>query len=106
MLRLDTPVSEISHIARGVVNQLRHLGITNAQDLLFYFPSRYDDLSKIIPIKEARVGQRVVLRGRIELLKATRSKYRRKAVTHGVVADTTGAIRVVWFNQPWIAKMF
>ena len=106
MLQLSSLVSAISHIGKTVETQLKHLGVMSVHDLLFYFPSRYDDLSKIVPIKEARVGARVVLRGRVELLSAKRSKFRHKVVTHGVVADTTGAIRVVWFNQPWIAKMF
>ena len=106
MLTLSSPVTQISHIGRSVENQLKHLGILNVRDLLFYFPARWDDLSKITPIREARVGQRAVIRGRIELIESTRSKWRRKLLTQAVVGDETGSARVVWFNQPWIAKMF
>lgn len=106
MLTLTSPVSAISHIGRSVDTQLKHLGILTVQDLLFYFPARYDDLSKVTPVGGARVGDRVVLKVRIELIQSQRSRYRRKLLIHALVADSTGKIRVVWFNQPWIAKMF
>lgn len=102
---LSSPVTEISHVARGVAAQFKHLGVLTVEDLLFYFPARYDDLSKITPIKEARIGERVVLRGRVELIEAFRSKYRHKLLTSALVSDTSGAIRVVWFSQPWISKI-
>ncbi|MDO8505411.1 MAG: ATP-dependent DNA helicase RecG [bacterium] len=108
MIRLDlsSPISDISRIGSTVASQLKHLGVLTLKDLLFYFPSRYDDLSKITTIKEAKVGQRVVLKGRIELIEGQRSRFRKKLLTHALVSDDTGAIRAVWFNQPWIAKMF
>lgn len=108
MMRLDlsSPISDISRIGSKVASQLKHLGVLSLKDLLFYFPSRYDDLSKITPIAEAKVGARVVLKGRIELIEGGRSRFRRKLLTHALISDGTGAIRAVWFNQPWIAKMF
>lgn len=105
-LYLSSPVGDISHIGKTVTAQLKHLGVLTVEDLLFYFPSRYDDLSKITAIKDVQVGQRVVVQGRIELIETTRSKYRHKLLTHAVVADGTGAVRAVWFNQPWITKMY
>ncbi|MBI2552274.1 ATP-dependent DNA helicase RecG [Candidatus Uhrbacteria bacterium] len=103
---LSSPVTELSHIGAKVASQLRHLGVLTAQDLLFYFPSRWDDLSRLTEIKAVRPGERVVVRGRVELIESARSKWKRKLLTQAVVGDGTGSVRVVWFNQPWVAKMF
>lgn len=103
---LSSPASEISRVGKTVAAQLKHLGVLTIKDLLFYFPSRHDDLSKITPIGQALVGQRVVLRGKIELIENKRSKYRKRLLIHALVSDASGSIRVVWFNQPWIVKMF
>ncbi len=103
---LSSPVSDISHVAKGVTSQLKHLKILTVEDLLFYFPVRYDDLSHITPIGQVKVGERAVVRGRVELIESARSRWRKKLLTQALVADSTGQARVVWFNQPWIAKMF
>ncbi|MBI4135302.1 ATP-dependent DNA helicase RecG [Candidatus Uhrbacteria bacterium] len=106
LLKLSSPVSDISHVARGVTAQLKHLKILTVEDLLFYFPARYDDLSCITPLGQVKVGERAVVRGRVELIESARSRWRKKLLTQAVVADASGQARVVWFNQPWIAKMF
>src|SRR3989338_7616334 len=103
---LSSPVEDVSHIARGVAAQLKHLEVRTVEDLLFYFPARYDDLSKITSMRDARVGERVVLLGKVELIETQRSRYRKKLITSAVVSDATGSVRAIWFAQPWISKIF
>ncbi|OGH75709.1 MAG: hypothetical protein A3G00_03115 [Candidatus Magasanikbacteria bacterium RIFCSPLOWO2_12_FULL_43_12] len=102
---LSTPVSNLNRVGKTLEKKLRQLGIETAKDLLFYFPFRYEDYSQVVPIKDLREGMQVSVRGKVELIASKRSPRKRTIITEAVVADDTGQLRVVWFGQPFIAKI-
>lgn len=104
MINLNTKVIQLNRVGRSLAGKLNKLGIETARDLIFYFPFRYDDFSQIKRINELRAGQVATVKGRLDLIANRRSYRRRKILTEGVVSDETGSIKVIWFNQPWIAK--
>jgi len=82
-------------------------GINTVEDLLYYFPRRYEDrrdLSKISSLKE---GEVCTIKAQV-LLKKERRPFRRKvfSITEICVKDETGLITCVWFNQPYIKNYF
>ncbi|MCC6685745.1 MAG: ATP-dependent DNA helicase RecG, partial [Fimbriimonadaceae bacterium] len=79
------------------------LGIETARDLLFHFPRRYEDRRHLPPIREARPGNHVTVRGMITHVES-RPTRGRAAPVKCILNDGTGQIVLVWFNQPWIAK--
>ena len=54
ILSLLTPIQDVPRISLTYQKRLKKFGIKTIQDILFHFPSRYDDFSDIIPISEAR----------------------------------------------------
>jgi ATP-dependent DNA helicase RecG len=42
--------------------------------------------------------------GRIELIQSRSAKRRRMNITEALVADDTGTLKIIWFNQPFIAR--
>ena len=85
--------------------KLARLGIATIRDLLLFFPRRYEDFSSVTPIAFVRPGVKTTVRGRIYDIGARQTKYRRMALTEAVLGDDSGTtLRVVWFNQPWVAK--
>lgn len=108
MITLETAVQELPKVGAAYAKKLKKFGITTVQDLLFYFPQRYDDFSEIITIKSARakLGETVCVQGRVTAIENTASFYKRTAVTEAIIQDDTAEINVVWFNQPYIAKSF
>jgi len=46
MLKLNSDFTEIPTVGPTVRQRLRNLGLKKIQDLLFYFPYRYEDFSK------------------------------------------------------------
>ena len=74
------------------------------EDLLFYFPFRYEDYSTVLDIAKLQNGQEVTIRGKIELLNAKRSSRQRKIVTEALISDGSEQLRLVWFGQPFISK--
>ncbi|MEK7069965.1 MAG: OB-fold nucleic acid binding domain-containing protein, partial [Patescibacteria group bacterium] len=84
---------------------LYKLGLFSVADLLFYFPVRYAHISAIKPINQLVAGEYTTIYGRFwspDIKRGYKSKILR---AEGEVIDETGKIKVVWFNQAYIAKM-
>ena len=104
MVELSDPVTRLPGIGPTVAKDLKKLGVETVHDLLFYFPFRYDDLSKVVSVAELVPGEISTIQGRVSAIKSRRSHQKRMMLTEGVVEDQTGRIKVVWFNQPYLAK--
>ena len=102
---LATPIKSINKIAADLAPKFKKLGLENIADLLFYFPFRYDDYSNLIKIKDLTPNVLTTLRVKIELITARRSFKSRMLLTEAMVADETGQIKIIWFNQSYAAKI-
>jgi ATP-dependent DNA helicase RecG len=72
--------------------------------LLYFFPRRYVDYSRIKPISELVEGEEQTITGTI--WQARIAILDNRQGTEAIVGDKTGNIRAVWFNQPYLAKKF
>ena len=100
---LNRPVEVLKGVGREMERKLANLGITTIGDLVYHYPRRYDDFSKIIPIRAMRPGL-VTFRGQIERIAARYARGRKLHITEAIITDGTGTIKAVWFNQPYLAK--
>ena len=105
MLTLDTDIININRVGASTAKKLKKLGVETVQDLLFYFPFRYDDFSRVTPIDKLQAGTSANVVGQIELLQNKRSPRRRMYIIEALVSDGTETLKVIWFNQPFIAKI-
>lgn len=99
---------KIEKIWRLDINQkkaLHRLGLFSIADLLFYFPTRYSDISEIKNIDELTVGENATIYGEINKLKTKKAWKSKMPMGEGEVADLTGKIKIIWFNQAYLAKM-
>jgi ATP-dependent DNA helicase RecG len=106
VITLQTAVEKIPRIGPAYAKRLKKFGIKTVQDLLFYFPARYDDFSEIISISQARnkLGEVACVQGEIIEIETTKSIYGRMPITKAVIQDGTAQINVLWFNQPYLEK--
>lgn len=104
MISLLTPIEGIPRIGPAYQKKLKKLGIKTVQDLLFYFPNRYEDFSNIIPIKNVKLGYAVCIQGKITEMKNIRTFRKFMNITEITIEDQTGSIKALWFNQPYMAK--
>ncbi|MBU0721987.1 ATP-dependent DNA helicase RecG [Patescibacteria group bacterium] len=104
MLTLDTDIIKISRIGESAAKRLKKLGIETARDLLFYFPFRYDDFSHLTPINKLQAGISANVVGQIELIQNKRSPRQRMNITEALINDGTEILKIIWFNQPFIAR--
>ncbi len=101
--RLDTDIQFVKGVGPKLAASYGKLGIHTVRDLLYHVPRRYDDRRHLPPIREARPGQFVTVRGRISYVESKPTRGR-AAPIRCVLNDGTGSIALLWFNQPWIAK--
>ncbi|MCD6549967.1 ATP-dependent DNA helicase RecG [bacterium] len=101
---LSTSIENIPRIGPTYQKKLKKLGIKTLRDLLFHFPHRYDDFSKIVPIAEVKVGEVCCILGKVLKIETSRTWKKRMFLTQAIVEDKTGAIKVVWFNQPYLTN--
>lgn len=100
---LDAPVGTLPGIKTGYAQRFERLGIATVGDLLHHYPHRYDDYSKLKSINSLEYGEEATIIG-VVWETHTRTGRGGAPIVHSIVADGSGTIEVVWFNQPYMAK--
>lgn len=84
---------------------LTRLHIHTIIDLLYHLPTRYEDISQIQSVAGLAVGADAVVYGKVSGLKTRKAWKSRKPIAEGYVEDGSAKMKIIWFNQPYIAKM-
>src|SRR5437868_11642927 len=100
---LQRHIGSIKGVGKDMEAKLARLSIYTAGDLLRHFPRRYDDFSKIIPIRAMRPGN-VTFKGEVERVAGRYARARKLHLTEAIISDGTGTVKAIWFNQPYLTK--
>ncbi len=100
---LDAPLTVLRGIGPERQTVYEKLGITTLRDLLLYFPRRYDNYSAMKPINRLELGEECTVIGTIAQAQARRIRGGQTTLLKVVVTDSTGALEISFFNQPWLA---
>jgi ATP-dependent DNA helicase RecG len=81
------------------------LGVRNIEDLLYYFPRRYEDRTRFVPIAKLEAGKEQTVKATV-VVSGQRRSWRRRgfSITEAVVEDETSRLSCVWFNQPYLKQ--
>ncbi len=101
----DIPIQFVKGVGPSKAKLLANLGITTVEDLLYLFPSRYEDRSQLTPMAMVQVGERQTVAGHV-LSVGKRNFYSKNRTFEMAVGDKSGRIFCVWFNQPYLDKYF
>ena len=101
-LDFDTPISDIKGIGTKKQSALERLGIRTVNDLLFTYPRRHDDYSKLKPIGSLWFGDDITIIGTVESVSTRSVRSGKMKIVEALISDKSGAIRATWFNQPWM----
>lgn len=104
-MRLNDELAEISKSFKNYATRLEKLEIRNVQDLLYHLPSRYEDFSLTVPIASAQPGEIVTISGEITKVPNPYTHFAKK-IQNIEITDDTGSIDAIWFNQPFLLKIF
>ena len=101
---LAAPIQEVKGIGPKTAEVLHKAGIFTLRDLVYHLPRDYEDFQQAQNISALKPGK-VTVKAHVEEIK-TRRMRRNLAITEATLRDKSGAIRAVWFNQPYRAKQF
>jgi ATP-dependent DNA helicase RecG len=104
-MKLNSPLSTEFRLVETQKKALNKMGINTVEDLLYYFPVKYGDTSQVRNIENIEKGDDATIFGKISGLKTSKAFVKKIPMSEGFVEDETGRIKLVWFNQPYIAKM-
>ncbi len=96
-------LTELKGIGTSRAELFFRVGVENLYDLLYYFPRSYLDERNRTAISNIQMGEDVVIRAR--LISSPKNFHKGKwTVTNARIADESGELAVVWFNQPYLVK--
>ena len=99
---LQLPLQYLKGVGPRKAADLKKAGLHTVEDLLFRFPTRYEDRSRLQPIASIRAGQTVAVSG--EVLSASLQSTRRAGfrLFTALVQDASGQVQAVWPNQAFL----
>ena len=98
-MKLTTPLEQIKGVGSKTAQALAAAGLTTVSDALNFLPRAYDDYSTAVNIADLHPGK-VTVKARCESV-STRIVRRGLRITTAVLADKSGKVKAVWFNQPY-----
>ncbi len=104
-MNLSTPIEKVPGIGDFYQKKLKKLGVKNIHDLLFYFPHRYEDFSNLVKISDIRINQKCTIKGEVKSIESSKTWKKKMIITQALIQDNSGAMKAVWFNQPYLKKI-
>ncbi|MBU1046248.1 ATP-dependent DNA helicase RecG [Patescibacteria group bacterium] len=104
-MNLNSTIEKEFRINETQKKALKRLGLKTIEDLLFYFPNRYESTEDLREIKGLKKGEKIILYAQVKKIKATKAYYKKIPMTEAVLEDASGVITAIWFRQAYISKM-
>ncbi len=103
-MKLDCPVEELKGIGTKRKEAFNALGIFCLEDMLYFLPRKYKDLTKLTPLISLKHGDECV--AYVTALAAPTVRRIRKglSIVDIKMTDGTGQAYCTWFNQPYAAQ--
>ena len=101
-ITLDTPLKDLPRISPQYAKRLEKLELLTVKDLLYHFPSRYEDFATIYKINDLAVDAQATIIGTASDVSTRTIPKRHLSITTAIISDDSGSINAIWFNQPFI----
>ena len=100
----EDPVTALSGVGEHRARLLRGLGIDTVGDLLCYYPRGYEDRTSLDTLAVARHREPIL--ARITVTGPGEAEFRHQPRAVVPARDATGACKLVWVNQAYMAKQY
>jgi len=85
---------------------LQRAGLSTIEDLLYRFPTRYEDRGHFQTIASLKPGVAAAVAGEVLSCGVRPTRRPRFRIFEMLVRDRTGSLRAIWFNQPFLSDVF
>ena len=98
---LTAPTTAVKGIGHKQSELLAKLGLYTIEDMIYFFPRRYDDYSKLKLIKDLTYGEEVTIIAYVKSVNTFSTRNKNRKIIQAVVSDDTANIQLMWFNQTY-----
>lgn len=102
----DISIQFIKGVGPARKRLFANLGVESVEDILYFFPRRYEDRRQMTMISQLKLGEYQTVCGRVMARTGRRAWYTKKHLTEAVLEDGSGSLTCVWFNQPYLENYF
>ena len=106
MFLLDTSLQFVKGVGPRRAADLQRIGLATVEDLLYRFPTRYEDRGRFATIASLRPGVAASVAGEVVSAGVRPTRRPRFKIFEMLLRDRTGSLRAIWFNQPFLADVF
>ena len=103
---LEAPVQFLKGVGPRRAEMLAAHGIRTIGDFLEHLPFRYEDRSRFRSITSLRAEEFVLIRGRVSSVVGQEGMRRGFSIFEMLVHDEHGRVRVKFFNQPYLRRLY
>ena len=105
LMELTDSIQEIKGIGDKTAAAYRRLKINTIEQLLEHYPRYYLSYGEPVDIDKLPIGERVAIRATVNSYVEIK-KLRTLNVSTFMAKDFTGSVKMLWFNSPYIKKVF
>ena len=98
-MNLLSPLKNVKGVGEKTAEQFALAGLFTVGDLIDFLPRAHEDFSEVVKIADVHPGK-MTIRARCEKV-ATRPVRRGLRLTTATLADDSGKLQTIWFNQPY-----
>jgi ATP-dependent DNA helicase RecG len=98
-MNVGARLEQVKGVGEKTGEQFSSAGLYTVHDLINFLPRAYEDFSHVTSISEIKPGK-LTIKARCEKI-STRPVRRGLRITTATLADETGKLQAVWFNQPY-----
>jgi ATP-dependent DNA helicase RecG len=103
---LDADIISLENVGVARAAELHQLGVFKVRHLLYLFPRRYDDYSKLKPINRLEYNEQLTIIATVQSVLSTKIRNREMSRVEVVVSDGTGFLRLVFFRGSKYIRSF
>ncbi len=101
----DTPLENLFRLTPKQKKALQNLGLKTVENLLYHFPFRYENPADLKNIADIITGDKIRVWGKVKKIDYEKTWKKKMNIAYATVEDQTGRVKMVWFRQPYIARM-
>lgn len=101
----DVPLTSLKGIGKNRAELFSKLSVRSVGELLRFYPRTYSDWGDITPIEKLKNGEKHLIKATVVSAVATTRIRGSRLLSKVQVADDTGVIELVFFNNKYISSM-
>lgn len=103
-IALNASLTVLAGVGPKHAIMLGRLGLNTLGDMLYNYPRRYEDYSKLKPIRDVFYGEVLTVIGEVTSISSRQARGRKLTMVDAVINDGTGGLRLTWYNKPWLVN--